>query len=170
MESVKHICDTCKKEFNRKERLEKHLVKGCFTTCKICDRKFTKVKTRKIHEKSHTFKSKRECSTCGKFFSHSKYLKNHQRNAKAKECDICGKQFCHEIMLECHKRTEHIGGNITEDDVDLNQPIYMRTGYEDDENYKDEIRAHWDEIRDFKKEGEFDIELKHRIRISRTKT
>ena len=158
MESDKHVCNTCKKSFDRKERLEKHLANGCYpTTCKICHRKFADVRARKTHEKSHTFKSKRECGTCGKGFHLIKHLKNHMRNGKRKDCDICSKPFCHEVELERHKRTEHVGGHIV--DGDLNQPIYTRTGHEDDENYKEEIQAHWNEIRDYKKEVEFDIEL-----------
>ena len=158
MESVEHKCDTCKKTFNRKERLEKHLVQGCSaTTCKICNRKFKKVRIRKIHEKSHTSKAKRKCDTCSKQFPLIRDLQRHKKNAKRQECDVCNKPFCHKFELECHKRTEHVGGGI--DDVDLNQPIYPRTGYEDDEKYKEEIDAHWEKIRDYKKEGEFDIEL-----------
>ena len=63
--------------------------------------------------------------------------------------------------MERHKRTEHIiiGGHIDIKDAELNQPIYPRTGFENDESYKEEVEDHWNNIRAYKKEDSFDMEV-----------
>ena len=56
----------------------------------------------------------------------------------------------------CHKRTVHTGRGITStlDDTDLDQPVCPRTGYEDTEEYREEMDKHWDKIRDNRSESD----------------
>ena len=81
----KHECGNCKQTFNRVERLENHIDKGCNRTI---------------------------CTTCNKKFRLNRGLQSHQKNADPKVCDVCDTIFCHESELERHKRTEHVGGEI----------------------------------------------------------
>jgi hypothetical protein len=71
-------------------------------------------------------------------------------------CDVCDVIFCHESELDRHKRTNHAGGEIHTDvefETWLDQPICLRTGFEESEGYKDAINAHWSKIRDSCKES-----------------
>ena len=135
MESAKHECNSCKKAFDRNERLQKHIIRGC--------------------------SSRRECGICGRKFKIVKYLENHEKNAKPTACDICDKIFCHVSEMERHRRTSHIGmvsgGNIENDN--LNQIIYPRTGFEEEEGYKEQVKTHWNKIRDSKEERTFYTEV-----------
>ena len=79
MERLRHECNTCKKTFNRKERLQKHIKQGCnHTTCKICSKKFRDGRSLQKHQSSHK-PSKRECGICGRMFKSVKYLENHKK-------------------------------------------------------------------------------------------
>ena len=161
MLQLRHECNTCKKTFDRKERLQKHIKQDCnHTTCKICFKKFRDGRSLQKHQNSHK-PSKRECGICGRMFKSVKYLENHKKNAKQTDCDVCGTAFCQLSEMERHKRTSHFGmrsgGNIANDD--LNQKIYPKTGFEEEEGYIEQIKAHWNMIRDSKKEMEFYTEL-----------
>ena len=124
---AKHECESCNQIFDRVRRLEDHI--------------------EKVHTNNRT-----KCSTCYKKFRLNRGLQSHQKNADPKVCDVCDTIFCHESELERHKRTEHVGGEIRTvvNDTELDEPICPRTGFEEDEGYKEKIEDHWNEIRDHK--------------------
>ena len=102
------------------------------------------------------------CNRCSRRFSSNRDLQSHQKNADPKECDSCDKIFCHESELARHTRTKHVGGEIrTDDDVEtaLDRPICPRTGFEEDEGYKEKVKEHWSEIRDKRKESSYLMDL-----------
>ena len=79
------------------------------------------------------------------------------KNADPKVCDSCNTTFCHMSELEHHKRTEHAGQGITTkmDDTELDRPICPRTGFEEEEGYKEEIKNNWGVIRDSRSEMKY---------------
>ena len=164
MERNMYNCESCKMTFNRRERLEKHIKKGCNrTTCKTCNKKFTDVGRLRQHERLHiTRASQRDCGTCGKTFQLAEYLRNHQKNADPIDCDVCDTTFCHKSEMERHKRTEHIGEGIDKVE-DLNLPICPRSGYEDTEEYREEVYAHMSKIRDSRDEDDVHLFLNKQI-------
>ena len=156
MERKMYECDSCKSIFDRCERWENHIKKGCNrTTCKTCDKKFRQVRDLREHESTHISRiSQRECTICGKTFERARDLEIHQENAVPSECDQCDTTFCHRSELERHKRTTHTGKGIDEINYDdqLKQLILPPTGYEETDGYKEEMAIHMSKIRDSRKE------------------
>ena len=70
----------------------------------------------------------------------------------------CNTPFCQVFELECHKRTEHAGHGISTK-VELDQPIYPQTGFEEEDKYKEEIKNHWVEIRDKRTQSRYYINI-----------
>ena len=159
----KYECDNCMQTFDRAERLEKHIEKGCNrTTCTTCNEKFDDVRRLQQHERMHEAEALTICTTCSKKFPCQDDLHRHQKNADPKVCDSCDIIFCHESELERHKRTKHVGGEIrTDNDFEtaLDQPICPRTGFEEKEGYKEEVKDHWSEIRDMRKESRYYMDI-----------
>ena len=173
METNKYVCDKCNKTFDRQERLNKHIKKGCnSTTCKICNKKFRDSRRLHQHQSIHTPSvSKRECNSCGKKFHLIKQLENHRKNANPEKCMHCAKVVCHRSELERHIRTIHFGsgscGEI-EHTSDLDIPVLPETGFEKTEEYLEEIDKHINEIRDSRSEEEFHIFLNKQLTPSFT--
>ena len=47
-------CNVCKRTFDREERLEKHMKRGCNnTTCKVCSKKFRDMRRLREHQSVH---------------------------------------------------------------------------------------------------------------------
>ena len=163
MERKMYKCEPCKMTFNRRERWESHIKRGCNrTTCKTCKKKFQDVGRLRRHESTHIPKISRwECTTCEKTFHLMHHLQNHQENSDSVECDLCDRTFCHRSELERHKRTVHTGQGInkTVDDEDLKQPICPPTRYEEMEEYQEEMTAHISKIRDSQNESDVHLFL-----------
>ena len=144
-------CESCKKTFNRCERLENHIKKGCNrTTCKTCNKKFRRATDVRRHERTHVPRvSQKECTTCGKTFKRARELQTHRKNADPVECDLCNTSFCHRSQLGHHKRTAHIvQGFVKTWYVEkLKRPIYP-TIDEETEGYQEEMVKHINKIRD----------------------
>ena len=185
---TKHECENCKQTFNRAERLENHSKKGCNRTtcnrcskkfrtnhdlqchqentdlkdCEICEKKYCNVHDYEFHKQNIHHIIRMSCNTCSRKFSSNRDLQSHQKNADPKVCDSCDKIFCHESELARHKRTKHVGGEIRVDvDVEtaLDRPICPRTGFEEDEGYKEKVKEHWSEIRDKRKESSYLMDI-----------
>ena len=173
METNRYECDKCNRIFNRQERLNKHIKRGCnYTTCKTCNKTFRDSRRLQQHQSVHTPSvSKRECDSCGKKFHLIKQLENHRKNANPKKCVHCGKVVCHRSELERHIRTIHFGsgscGEI-EHTADLDIPVLPETGFEKTEEYLEEIDKHINEIRDSRSEEEFHIFLNKQLTPSFT--
>ena len=166
METKMYECESCKKTFNRCERLENHMKKGCDrTTCKTCNKKFLRATDVQQHERTHIRASQKECTTCGKTFNRARHLQIHRENADPIDCDLCDTSFCHRSELERHKRTTHAGQGIAEKEYaeELKQPIFLQTGYEETEGYQEEMAMHMNKIRDSRDEKKFYIFLNKEI-------
>ena len=109
---VKYECGSCKQTFERAERMENHIEKGCNkTTCSTCNEKFRDVRKLQRHRRTHihvVFKTR--CTTCN---NNVRNLQKHQKNADPRVCNQCDTIFCHVFEYERHNRTEHIGWGIT---------------------------------------------------------
>ena len=76
---AKHECEGCKQIFDRAERLEKHIEKGCNrTTCTTCNEKFRDVRRLQQHERMHEARALTICTTCNKKFPCQRDLHRHQ--------------------------------------------------------------------------------------------
>ena len=161
---VKHECSSCKQTFNRAERLSIHIKKGCYlTTCSTCNEKFRDVRKLQIHWRTHipvVFKTR--CTMCNK---NVRNLQKHRKNADPRVCNQCDTIFCHVSEYERHNRTEHIGWGITTkiDNSKFDQPIYPRTGYENNEGYLEEMEKHHNKICDSRSEGKFHVLINKKL-------
>ena len=77
---AKHECESCNQIFDRVERLEDHIEKGCNRT---------------------------KCTTCNKKFRTNHDLQCHQKNVDLKECEICKAKLCNDFEYKRHKQTNH---------------------------------------------------------------
>ena len=119
--SKKNTCSTCKKTFDRAERLVAH-TKKCGGNIK--------------------------CRTCGTRFPSREKLQRHQAKAVEVQCDHCLRIFCSGDGLEQHKRTIH--STLRHDpEYSLDTPICPKTGYEGETGYRSEVFRHRNMIRNY---------------------
>ena len=85
-------------------------------------------------------------------------MKKHRKNASPRECDLCEKKFCTPADYKTHWIVEHRGGQVEEEEEDLEyknilkQVISPPTGFEGEEGYKEMMEKHEDVIKDFIKQ------------------
>ncbi|XP_029293427.1 zinc finger protein 79-like [Cottoperca gobio] len=103
-------CTECGKTCQSKQELVAHLKschnKTCF--CGICGKTFAKMRSLRLHEKTHKGMKEFVCQECGKTFSQKVHLIVHMRThsgEKPYHCDICGKAFSQSTYLTIHKRS-----------------------------------------------------------------
>ncbi|KAL4717862.1 hypothetical protein ACJJTC_001011 [Scirpophaga incertulas] len=111
-------CDTCNKQFSRKELLAKHTRthSGKHYECDICKKKFNRSDNLRSHKRTHDPREKTKANTClclycGRSFNNSSNLIVHMRRhtgEKPYKCDFCGKGFPRSSDLQCHRRS-HTG-------------------------------------------------------------
>ena len=119
VKKMKYQCETCKKVFDRVDRLEKHTSKCNGIKCPRCNLTFLDMRA----------------------------LQRHQQKAKTIICNHCPRTFCSIDGLEQHKRS--IPQPLSHDPkYSLDTPICPKTGYEDCNDYKEELFKHRNVIRD----------------------
>lgn len=106
------VCPICKKGFNIKNGLDRHMVrvhsdeskKYC---CQYCSHRFHELSNLKQHIRIHTGEKPFKCDMCGKGFNQSSSAKNHMRihtNEKPYKCELCDKEFGSQSSYRLHKR------------------------------------------------------------------
>ena len=106
-------CDRCNHSFERIKR--KHIQKGCNnTTYTTCNKKFRDVRSLEKRQKIATV---------------------------TVVCDHCDKTFCSGDAYEKHERS--ISAPLLHDPAcNLDTPVCPKTGYEEEEGYKEHIFEH----------------------------
>ena len=112
---MRFTCDICKKSYNRKDALVRHIKSvhdGIKSVCLICDKSFTLKNALSRHIKTVHEGLKFECKVCIKTFSQSGHLKIHQsvvHEGKKYECKTCKKAFSQGGNLKMHQSVVHKG-------------------------------------------------------------
>ena len=118
---AKYECAKCSQSFNRSERLENHVKKGCNDTT---------------------------CSTCKNKFRDSRMVERHQKHATVRVCSHCYKKFCNTDDYEKHQRSIPPSPLSHVPDYNLDTPVCPKTGYEDMDGYKEQLDNNYNLIRD----------------------
>ena len=116
----KVVCETCGKEFTRREHLRTHIMNIHDTSprkCKFCDETFMTSKTLKSHIREvhpeHVPEplKKYTCDLCGNQFLRPSHLKTHieiiHEGKRPHSCEYCGKTFGYSKGLKVHIDTVH---------------------------------------------------------------
>lgn len=105
-----YCCDICKKSYNSKSTIIRHLqihnVNRPYS-CKICKKKFICAGLIKPHMRVHTGEKPFACPICDKLFSYKYNMqRHHERHNKIKrlKCPVCNKRFPMECRLKYHMR------------------------------------------------------------------
>ncbi|XP_048003362.1 zinc finger and BTB domain-containing protein 24-like [Leguminivora glycinivorella] len=99
-------CDICKKKFQYKSLLVKHMPRHTGAkpyTCEVCNKQYSLKSVLKNHLKSHT--DKFSCKICQKQFAYRHNLKSHMRvhtGEKPFSCEVCFKEFSKKLTLKTH--------------------------------------------------------------------
>ncbi|XP_063390560.1 zinc finger protein 883-like isoform X2 [Cydia fagiglandana] len=99
-------CDICKKKFQYKSLLVKHMPRHTGVkpyACEVCNKQYSLKSVLKNHLKSHT--DKFSCKICQKEFAYRHNLKSHMRvhtGEKPFSCEVCNKEFSKKLTLKTH--------------------------------------------------------------------
>ncbi|XP_058832115.1 transcription factor grauzone-like [Topomyia yanbarensis] len=126
-DNVKHICDTCGKEFRCKESIERHIKRHMGINpverlqCHICSRWITGKRNLKLHMRTvHCDKNQEfSCDICYQKYRNERSLSVHKGRVhveKKFECEFCGKKFKRSINWKEH-RASHTGETLYSCDV-----------------------------------------------------
>ncbi|CAG0886011.1 unnamed protein product [Cyprideis torosa] len=104
-------CAVCKRQFNRRDHLSRHLqghlAKKSYV-CNVCSKHFADGSSLRRHELLHSGIRPFQCNQCSKTFVESGALKVHQRtHSKEKpfSCEVCNRAFTHSSNLNKHRKT-----------------------------------------------------------------
>ena len=87
---------------------------------------------------------KRRCGYCKKVFFRSRDLRRHERVRKNIDCIHCNRRYCNLSDLQKHLRSV----NTSISNIDLNNPLSPRTGYEYYAEYQQVIERNINRITD----------------------
>ncbi|CAG9120357.1 unnamed protein product [Plutella xylostella] len=103
------VCDTCKKTYNNKSHLKRHMLvhtgKRPFQ-CDLCSKTYNQSNHLKTHKLLHTGEKPFKCETCKKTFDRISNLKIHMLTHSGKkpfECETCKKKFMRMNYLKMHR-------------------------------------------------------------------
>ena len=111
-----HVCDTCGKEFSKKDHLTKHKKEvhdrsRIIFQCNICNKAFKRYAHLKSHyDMLHAIKdADLKCNICSKCFNSLEKLQSHisSHERKYKSCEICFKQVATSQALLSHYKSIH---------------------------------------------------------------
>ena len=115
------VCETCGKEFSRRDYLKAHImnIHEHPRKCKVCDETFMTAKTLRSHisdmhpERVHEVLKKYTCDLCGQQFTRPSYLKKHievtHEGKRPHSCEFCGKSFSYRSSVIIHIKSIHEG-------------------------------------------------------------
>ncbi|CAH1792432.1 unnamed protein product [Owenia fusiformis] len=106
-----YTCETCKKQFQHKAKLEIHIERyhkvGKETfTCTICSKAYSVEDSLKYHIRTVHGKKSNKCHLCYKSFQSKSILNNHIRThtgEKPHKCEVCNVSFSHNGTLYRHQ-------------------------------------------------------------------
>ncbi|CAM9335819.1 unnamed protein product [Lampetra fluviatilis] len=107
-EKERFPCSKCKRVFNNKIYLQKHLTVSHKRShvCERCEKRFVKEEELRLHQQTDCEKSI-QCVTCEKQFKKLWYLQQHIKTVhslteRSVACDICGKKFYTVAQVKKH--------------------------------------------------------------------
>ena len=120
--SVDKMCSVCKRTFQYRCQLEKHLTTHSEKTfnsrnnpklrsrpfsCSVCNKSFTRKHHLIEHERIHSGSRSFSCSVCNKSFTRKSNLVQHERihsGSKPFSCSVCNKSFTQKAHLIQHEK------------------------------------------------------------------
>ena len=114
VDTVKHVCSLCKKEYKKKKNLKEHMMSHSGErpySCQDCGKRFRTGRDLRTHCMGVHVKEKVKnhvCNVCGKGFAVSNYLRIHMSthsNDRSHCCEICDKGFKTKRCLNIHRTT-----------------------------------------------------------------
>ena len=146
-------CTVCFKEFRNDRELKSHQKNPSYNDCDVCDKRFCSDRDYNSHQIVDHRTNPRKCKNCGKLYKTLSELKKHRLKASSQDCDLCDQKFCNLTDYNRHRIVEHRGGQIEEPEDEeyaniLNETIFVTTGREESEGYKELVEENYPLIKD----------------------
>ena len=111
----KYRCENCGKTDTHKGHHEVHVLNCTMKRpqsfkCSTCDKEFSSIRAKNVHEKRHLKEKQLPCSVCEKIFHTDKDLRDHIKTHKKATCNHCNEEFI-EKYLSSHIEKEHLLSN-----------------------------------------------------------